>query len=338
MNEVISVIIPIYNGELTLERCINSVLSSVFFALDIILVDDGSTDKSLLICNKFKDNDNRISLYSLKNGGVSKARNFGISKAKGNFICFIDCDDYVTNTYFLDLYNNYNLQKADLSVGSIANIYNDTTKYLFAYEGLIDLNDKSTNNQRKFFELHKKYLLYGPVNKLYIADYIRKYNITFPEEMEYGEDLIFNLKYLNFIKTISYKKYPIYYYDHSNDVSLSQKYRPDLFENGVKINKALMSLFKKLSFWNDDEKNFVYRRIFDDAYNSLFSLWSSNCSLKFSKKVLKVKKIMNNSLLKTACVVADIHDYSKICVVLIKHRRYIIFSLYREIMKLFYSF
>ena len=337
MNEIISVIIPIYNGEKTLERCINSILSSILVTLDVILVDDGSTDNSILICKKFKDFDSRVSLYCLKNSGVSRARNFGISKAKGKYICFIDFDDYVSNKYFFDLYNNYNLYKADLSVGSIANIQNNTTEYLFAFEGLINLRDKSIDNQKKFFELHKKYLLYGPVNKLYIADYIRENDITFPEGMEYGEDLIFNLKYLNLCETISYKRNPVYYYDHSNVGSLSQKYRPDLFENGIMINKALIGHFKKLSFWGDDEKDFVYRRIFDDAYNSLFNLWSPNCSLEFYKKVLKAKDIMNNNYLRKACKIADIHDYSKIYSILIKYRRYVIFSICREIMKLLHS-
>lgn len=95
MKEKISIIIPIFNTEKYLEECINSVLCQTYKNLEILLINDGSTDKSLLICEKYKKIDDRIKLYSKKNGGLSDARNYGIEKAKGDFIFFLDSDDII---------------------------------------------------------------------------------------------------------------------------------------------------------------------------------------------------------------------------------------------------
>lgn len=93
----ISIIVPVYNEEKHLSRCINSVLNQTYFDLELLLIDDGSTDKSGMICDEYVQKDCRINAYHLKNGGVSKARNFGISKANGKWIMFLDSDDYLIN-------------------------------------------------------------------------------------------------------------------------------------------------------------------------------------------------------------------------------------------------
>lgn len=334
MNEIISVIIPIYNGENTLEKCIYSILNSKYSNLEIILVNDGSTDNSGELCDNLAKKDFRISVYHLKNGGVSHARNIGISHAKGKYYTFIDCDDYVTENYFFDLYNDIKCNKSDLSVGSIANVYGTKITYVYAEECVIDLSVKSDESRIRFLELNQTYLLYGPVNKLYIADYINDNNIRFPENMSYGEDLMFNLTYMHYCNIISCSKKPIYYYDHSNESSLSQKYRSDLFETGQKINQALMDFFKQLDFWGVYESKYIYRRIFDDAYNTIFALWNPKCSLSLIKKLQRINMILKNKEVCKTYTATDIIDYPRLYVFLMKKKYSLVIILLMEIRKI----
>ena len=106
MNTLLSVIVPIYNAENNLEKCLDSIIDQTYKNLELILINDGSTDGSLKICNKYKKNDNRIRLFSKENNGVSSARNLGISMAKGHYITFVDADDYLDlNAYEIALSN-----------------------------------------------------------------------------------------------------------------------------------------------------------------------------------------------------------------------------------------
>ena len=114
--ELISVVIPVYNVANYLEKCLNSVQRQTYEKLEIILVDDGSTDNSGEICDRYKEKDTRVQVFHKENGGLSDARNFGISKAKGRYITFIDSDDYVMPNYVKHLFDLISKYNADISV------------------------------------------------------------------------------------------------------------------------------------------------------------------------------------------------------------------------------
>lgn len=113
---MISVIIPIYNVEEYLEKCVNSVLNQTYSDLEIILVDDGSTDNSGKICDELKNKDNRIIVIHQENQGLSAARNAGIAKALGEYIAFVDSDDYIMEDMYETLYKNLEKTDADISI------------------------------------------------------------------------------------------------------------------------------------------------------------------------------------------------------------------------------
>jgi len=114
-NIVISIIVPIYNTRAYLEQCIESVLNQTYKDFELILIDDGSTDDSLAICNKYKANDSRIKVYSKDNGGQGSARNLGLDVAQGDYITFVDSDDWVLPQLLQVLYDNLILNQADIS-------------------------------------------------------------------------------------------------------------------------------------------------------------------------------------------------------------------------------
>lgn len=333
MSEIISVIVPVFNSEKTLRRCIRSIQDSKYNALDIILVDDGSTDGSGQICDELAIKDSRIKTFHLNNGGVSKARNFGLKKASGNLVSFIDSDDYIKPEYFQELKKTLLIGKGQLAVGSVANVNNGEETIVYATEGQVDFDRGTNKDQSLFLEWNKLFLLYGPVNKLYRIDIIHDNNICFPEDTSYGEDLLFNLHYLKCINYISYRRQPIYYYDHDNENSLSHKYRSDLFENGLRVNIALKRLFVEKGFFNREAESYIYRRIFDDAYNSIFQLWNPQCKLGIIEKIKRIKRILSQKDVICACEIATVTDYSQIYVYMMKKRLSILFALLRQAMK-----
>lgn len=115
---LISVIIPVYNVEQYLERCVDSIINQTYKKLEIILVDDGSPDRSGDLCEELAKKDERIRVFHKQNGGLSDARNYGVQKSKGEYIAFIDSDDYVSNDYLEHLYAMVEEYNADITVGS----------------------------------------------------------------------------------------------------------------------------------------------------------------------------------------------------------------------------
>lgn len=176
-NPLISVIVPVYKVEQYLERCVCSIISQTYQNLEIILVDDGSPDKCGEICEIFAQNDSRIRVYHKQNGGLSDARNFGVEYSHGEYIVFVDSDDYIAPNYIeylLVLLKKYN---ADISCCCMAETHADTADYR--------TNDEIPNEQiftgievcrRSFMYLHTFLVL--ACGKLYSSDIVKKY--TFP--------------------------------------------------------------------------------------------------------------------------------------------------------------
>ena len=195
-NPKISVIIPVYNAAQYLEKCLDSVLAQTFTDFELLLIDDGSKDSSGEICDRYAESDSRIRVFHKPNGGVSSARNLGLDNAKGEWIAFCDSDDYVTDKYLGDLYNEAKTTDADLVVQDY---------YIADKNGNIVKNNYypapptfETYNESKYYEMLCEQYLYvrsGPVSKLFnsklVADKIR-----FKLNIKYGEDTCFFFSYL----------------------------------------------------------------------------------------------------------------------------------------------
>lgn len=320
MDDKISVIVPVYNSEKYLDNCINSICSSSFQNLEIILINDGSTDKSGQICKSYAEKDSRIIFINQVNQGVSKTRNNGIKKATGKYITFVDSDDYIDRDYFYKLYENQKFYMSDLVICSINQINNNSEIKYYAKSGKVDFNHIDEKSKILWKELNQFFLLYGPCNKIYKSNIIKSNNLCFPVDTSYGEDLLFNFSYLKFCKTISYTSETTYYYNQDNSNSLSHIYRENMFENGLRLNNCMKQFFVDKNLYDETSKKYLSRRIFDDAYNSLFSLFTSNCGLKSLQKYKRIKSIINNKQLVDAIKNAQIDDYSKFYTTLIKNK------------------
>ena len=224
---MISVIVPIYNCEKKLNRCIESILNQSYKELEIILVNDGSTDDSLKICNQYKEKDSRIKVVNKENAGVFAARNTGIECAQGKYIQFVDSDDYIEKDMCTMLVKAMENTEADMVLSGFYHRYlnEDIVKVPKGKENSA-LNKKEF--AESFLELYQQGFLNMPWNKLYKKELIRK---KFKENLSLGEDLLFNLKYMEMAEKIAVVEEPLYYYiQERGNANLSAKKREDKLE------------------------------------------------------------------------------------------------------------
>lgn len=233
MNEkLISVIMPIYNSEEKLERCIDSVAMQSYKNLEIILIDDGSTDNSSKICKKWENKDDRIKYYYINNSGVSVARNTGLKKAKGEYIYFIDSDDYLDLNVIKNLYNNL---KNETLVG--VNHY----KILPLEKKILPLNSLYKSNEVVKGILENK--IKGVVwCFLFSKEIIIRNNLLFDEKAKFMEDTIFLIRYLKYVNYVEFISGSYYYYDMTG-VSITRT-NNKIKEDIINFNYALDEIEK----------------------------------------------------------------------------------------------
>ncbi len=334
MGQLISVVIPVYNSEKYLKECLKSVVLNTYANLEVILIDDGSSDNSSKICDEISQLDKRIIVIHQNNKGVSYARNRGIDLARGKYIAFIDSDDTVSVDYFEKLLKSLEDRGGDLSICSVSHVQGSETKCDTLRNMVVDFEKIDDDTKRNFLVLNEKYYLYGPVNKLYKTEIIKKNKLGFPADTSYGEDLLFNFRYLEFCKILVYTEEGVYYYNHNNENSLSHKYRENYFENGVRLNKCLEKFCKNNNLFDPTMKKYISNRVFDDAYNSILGYWNEQCCFRMKEKYQNVYRIMNNTELLEAIKFADTQKYTKWICKMIKKRKALLFIIIMQIRKL----
>lgn len=203
---LISIIVPIYNSELYLKDCIESIINQTYKKLEIILVNDGSKDNSGSICDDYAKKDDRIKVFHNKNYGVSYTRNFALSKACGEYIGFVDSDDYLDLNMYEILLNNILKTKSEISVCDVTRDKNKLNN---------GKNDKvivysQRDYIKKYFRINSQTCEYYPVNKLYKKSILK--NNMFPSMYHEGEDAIAVLKVVLKAKKIVYCQNNLYYY------------------------------------------------------------------------------------------------------------------------------
>ena len=215
MQEIISVIVPIYKVEEYLEQCINSILNQTYKNLDIILVDDGSPDKCPKICDEYAKRDNRIKVIHKQNGGLSDARNYGLNIAIGKYISFVDSDDYIDKNMYQDMINELRKNNADIVSCAINNVYSDRIESSDIEERVYD-----TESALKDLILGRN-LNQTVWNKLYKKDVIN--GILF-EKGKINEDDFWTYQvFANSKKIITLNK-PLYNYIHRKSSIMGQGY------------------------------------------------------------------------------------------------------------------
>lgn len=239
-NPLISVIVPIYNAEMYLDRCVNSILTQTYSNLEIILIDDGSFDQSFAICDSFAEKDHRVIVRHTLNRGVSAARNEGIGIAKGSYLSFVDSDDYLDVTTYDKLYSKVVDTNAQVVWSDFCQVNNEKHYYIKSFA--------QGNNKH---ETISNLIVYGPNggppwNYLLIkASLIKENKLLFPTNYNLGEDFWFGLR-LHIYSSCSCKvEEPLYYYEISNLSSITH------IEKGRQADKVFSCLKESYMFLKD---------------------------------------------------------------------------------------
>lgn len=215
----LSVIIPIYNSEPYLRRCIDSVIAqNMGDELELILIDDGSTDASGTICDQYSLKYDWIHTYHICNSGVSNARNYGIKHIKGDYFTFIDSDDFIDSGFYKEVIKIHKQKPSDLYVFG----YKD---YPVRNDGLHVLKQRFCADNESlahlYLEMKQNYLMFPVINKIFKST---DDNIFFITNIHYFEDYLFSLEYLKNVKTVNVINRAAYNYVHHSGEHLGKKY------------------------------------------------------------------------------------------------------------------
>lgn len=328
----ISVIIPVYNVEKYLKRCVESIRNQTLKDIEIILVDDGSPDNCPQICDKFAEKDSRIKVIHKKNGGLSSARNAGLYVATGEYIGYIDSDDYAELDMFEKLYMCARKNEVDFVMADYWRVQSNgirKKKSLDIREGLY----KKENIIREIYPMliMREEVDYGPLlsvwHCLYKADFIRKNKLFFDEEIKWSEDCIYSAILGYMADKFYYLKNEYVYNYMQNEGTISTSYKPESWSVYCKMNEKLRdffetkteydfsrqlnlhilyfacSVFGQLKYSNYDfmQKYKVYREVVNDKQltEALKGLWITKVSwkLKVYLYLIKYKRALLLALL-----------------------------------------
>ena len=231
----VSIVVPVYNVEKFLNQCIDSIINQEYKNFEIILVDDGSTDNSGVICDKYAQKYDWIHVFHKKNSGLGLTRNYGIQHANGKYIMFVDSDDFLGATSLKKLVLPLNEKKYDTVIGGFTRV-NDAGKISLRKE----YNSTSFFNEKVKNEVMEKMLGNSPRkndsikmsvwNNLYSLKLIKQNHLRFVSERKYiSEDIVWDLDYFQYSKSVKIISSAEYYY-RFNPNSLSHKYWPNKFE------------------------------------------------------------------------------------------------------------
>lgn len=258
MPNLISIIVPIYNASLYLSQCIESILLQTYKNLEIILINDGSTDSSVQICEKYKKIDRRIQFISQENGGSVIARQSGLKVAKGEYIGFVDADDYIELDMFEKLYTKIREFNADFIHSGMIFEHRKICDY---QEGLVDFSlvDKATYIRQNIFE--EQQMSFSLWSKLFKADLIKSTYMRLPDDQSYGEDLLCLCDCVSKCDKIYMYKEAFYHY-RVHYGSLSHPSWLDICMEEAKLHGHVIKFLKKSNLLNEcgNSARLHYRR------------------------------------------------------------------------------
>lgn len=294
-----SLILPVYNVEKYVKRCVNSLLRQEYTDYEIILVDDESTDSSGSICDKLADKNNNIFAYHKENGGLSDARNYGMDRAKGNYILFIDSDDWVDEKLLISLHNHLNKSNVDILKFGFQKMQEGNYKNTFFSYFNIGVYDRRqieetilpyTIGPKRLF-CYEQNACKSVWSHVYSLNFLRENNIRFVSEREIlNEDYLFNLHTLLYAKSLEVTHYILYYYDY-REGSLSKRYITNEFERKLKLHREYKLLLERNGLFERYETPY-----YSECVDGFYACISNECCCwnETSKyAVQNIKKILN---------------------------------------------
>ena len=322
-NFLISIVVPVYNAEKYLEQCLNSIQNQTYKNFEVILVNDGSMDHSESICMDFVKVDTRFKYFTKENGGASSARNFGLDNVTGDYITFIDADDWVDENHLEVLINNIKENNSDMAVSSIKKfdnvsnfefrVYSKQEKYLLNYNKL---------NREEFLVILPKLIHASNSYKIAVSKLFKKELVTdvrFDESIIYGEDLDFFFKLYNKVNSISYVDEVTYIY-RLHDERSSSKFGQLHMEQELAIYKKMYERIEELGLPTIHYVN-TLRNLLDYRKDYLENRVLFNEYLEFLEKIEK-KITYPKDLISIIVPIYNVSPYLQLCLESIEKQTY----------------
>lgn len=289
----VSIIVPVYNSQSYLEKCIDSILNQTYGNIEVLLINDGSTDDSGKICDEFAEKDARVKVFHIENGGPSKARNFGIENSNGDIISFVDSDDYIDENMAQKMIES--LGTSDLIMCNYLSCDKDNENYFEHNLGNREFN------KNEIIDVFCPAFFYSKINglgsccnKYYVKQFLIDNNIRFNENLIRAEDFWFNFDCFTSAKSIKSINDYLYYYMQVNDNSTMHQVRETQYEDWKFTRKRLLQKYNEL--------NLKFKLDYDEFYKNFLNNVSVYLVQRLRRNVKdkKVLHIINDDFYKSA--------------------------------------
>lgn len=296
----VSIIMPVYGVEDYVGKSIESIQAQTFTNWELWAVDDGSPDKSGEVCDAYAKKDSRIKVIHKENGGAPSARNVAIDKADGDYLYFMDSDDWTEKTMLEDMVKIAEENNSQLVVAGfyIDTYYNDIEKFTqeqYLQSQVFESQQQFRENAHKLFD---KNLLYTPWNKLFDAKYIKENKLYFPNT--FWDDFPFNLSVIADVERVALTDKRYYHFIRKRAESETAKYRSDMYEKREEENGWLIELYKKWGVSSPEIDEFLARRYIERVIGCIENVTNKNCTLSSKEKKAEIKKMISSQSVRDA--------------------------------------
>ena len=303
-NIKVSIIMPVYKVEEYVGKAIESIQKQTLKEFEFLIVDDGTPDRSGDICDAYAEKDSRLRVIHKENGGAPSARNTAIDMARGEYLYFMDSDDWAEPTMLEEMYVSAKKNNSQLVVaGFYIDTYYTDTEYRrddFVPEDAVYMK------QRDFRETAYKYfdrnLLYTPWNKLFETKYIKENNLKFPQT--FWDDFPFNLSIVRNIERVTVTSRQYYHFIRKRADSETAAYRPNMYEKREEEHNWMVGLYKEWNVHNPESREMISRRYIERFIGCVENLTNPSCDLTYFQKRREVKKMLSKKRVSQTLVFA----------------------------------
>lgn len=309
MNEIkISAIMPVYNVEKYIGKCIESLQNQTLSEFELIAVDDGSPDNSGKICDEYAEKDPRIKVIHKENGGAPSARNAAIEIAQGKYLYFMDSDDWAEKTMLEDMYNAAEANNSQLVISGyyIDTYYSDNEFYSQEQSFPTTVFSSREDFRKNAYKLFDRNLLYTPWNKLFLREYIMENNIRFKNV--FWDDFPFNLDVVKDVERVVVLENKYYHFMRARAESETAKYRNDMYDKREEEHGWMTDLYEYWSVKDAESNEMLQRRYIERVVGCIENVTNPACTLSSKEKKEEIKKIISSDRVKKALKEAKPHS------------------------------
>lgn len=317
----VSVIMPVYKVEEYVGKAIESIQAQTLTEWEFLIVDDGTPDRSGKICDEYAAKDSRIHVIHKENGGAPSARNVAIDIAKGEYLYFLDSDDWAETTMLEDMYHLAKRDNAQLVIaGFYIDTYYDKENYLtdnYLVEDAVYVNKEIF--RKNAYKLFDKNLLYTPWNKLYETKYIMDNNLRFPTT--FWDDFPFNVSVVRSVERVTVTSKQYYHFLRARAESETNAYRPGMYEKREEEHDWMIALYNEWNVHNSESKEMIARRYIERFIGCVENLTNPNSKMSYKEQRKEVKKMLGKIRVSQALALAKPKSfYMKILLIPVKYR------------------